>query len=50
MLGWNVPDGEGILPRSAKDVQSGPAAEFGQAIVALMPGQLPEPPQGTALA
>jgi len=49
MLGWNVPDGEGILPRSAKDVQSGPVTELGLAIVALMSRQFARAASGYGL-
>ena len=48
MLAWNVLDGEGIFPRGAKEVQTGPVIELGRAIIALMSGELPEPPGNAA--
>jgi hypothetical protein len=48
MLAWNVLDGEGISPRGASEVQTGPVIEVGRAIIALMSGELPEPPENAA--
>lgn len=48
MLAWNVLNGKGIFPRGAKEVQTGPVIELGRAIIALILGELPEPPEDTA--
>lgn len=48
MLSWNVLDGEGISPRGAEEVETGPVIELGRAIIALMLGRLPEPPEDAA--
>ncbi len=45
MLGWQILDGEGVFPRG-EGVTAASVLELGQAIVALVRGDLPKPPSG----
>ena len=36
-----------IFPRGAKEVETAPVIELGRAIITMMSGELPEPPEGT---
>jgi hypothetical protein len=47
MEAWSILDGEGVFARGAKQVVSGPIVELGEALVALIRGELPAAPVGT---
>ena len=47
MESWSILDGEGVFARGASEVLSGPILELGEAIVALVEGELPAAPVGT---
>ena len=48
MAAWKILDGEGIFPRGATEVLTGPVIELGHAIIALVSRELPEAPECTA--
>jgi len=45
---WPLVDELGIFPRSATEILTAPVIELGHAIIALMSGSLPRPPNGEA--
>jgi hypothetical protein len=47
MEAWSILDGGGVFARGASEVASGPIVELGEAIVALLEGELPSAPPGT---
>jgi hypothetical protein len=47
MESWSILDGEGVFARGANEVLAGPIAELGEAIVALVEGNLSAAPPGT---
>ena len=47
MSSWSVLDGEGVFPRGYASVTTESAIRFGRAIIQILDGSLPEPPQGT---
>jgi hypothetical protein len=44
---WPIKDDERIFPRGAKFISTAPVIELGRAVIGLIEGTLPEPPQGT---
>jgi hypothetical protein len=48
MEAWSVLEGRGVFARGASEVASGPIVELGEAIVALLEGELPSAPPGAA--
>ena len=47
ITGWPLLDGARIFTRGETEVSTGPIVELGQAIIALVSGDLPEAPNGT---
>jgi hypothetical protein len=45
---WPLKDDLRIFPRTAKEVLTAPVIELGRAIIALVSGELPRPPEGEA--
>jgi hypothetical protein len=43
---WHLLEGNGIFPRGAVEVKTGPVVELGRAIIDLVSGQIPETPAG----
>jgi hypothetical protein len=48
LASWPLTDKLRIFPRSANKILTGPIIELGRAIVALVSGDLPRPPEGEA--
>jgi hypothetical protein len=48
IVSWPFEDDQRIFPRGAKEVFTAPLVELGRAIIALLRGDLPDPPKGEA--
>jgi hypothetical protein len=47
MASWNILNGKGVFPRGHPHFPVGPVIEEGEAIRALLAGELPATPEGT---